>query len=118
MMGYTQQCEVGCQRGSAVAVMIDVVDVAPLPGPLTAHPVRGGEPAGLVALEHRQPLRRAGMPPHIKPQGPPVEERVPAIGLDIEELHASGQPIPVTAALREVAADLSGQAVWRRRAPR
>lgn len=44
-------------------------------------------------------------------------ERGPAIGLDVEELHAAGQPIPVSATIREVDADLAGQAVWARLRP-
>lgn len=36
----------------------------------------------------------------------------PAIGLDLDELYAPGEPIPVTVTLREVDADLAGQAVW------
>ncbi|MGH8898456.1 MAG: esterase/lipase family protein [Egibacteraceae bacterium] len=41
-------------------------------------------------------------------------ERGPALGLDVDELHACGQPIPITATIREVDADLAGQAVWAR----
>ncbi|MGH8904366.1 MAG: esterase/lipase family protein [Egibacteraceae bacterium] len=44
-------------------------------------------------------------------------ERAPALGLDVEELHAAGQPIPVTATIREAEADLAGQAVWARLRP-
>lgn len=44
-------------------------------------------------------------------------ERGPAIGLDLDELHALGEPIPVTATIREVDADLAGQAVWARLRP-
>ena len=40
------------------------------------------------------------------------EEREPAIGLDLEEVHAAGEPIAVEATLREVDADVSGQGVW------
>ncbi|HEU0089603.1 MAG TPA: hypothetical protein VFQ77_18490 [Pseudonocardiaceae bacterium] len=39
-------------------------------------------------------------------------EREPAIGLDLDEVHAAGEPIAVTATLREVDADVSGQGVW------
>jgi pimeloyl-ACP methyl ester carboxylesterase len=39
-------------------------------------------------------------------------ERAPAIGLDLDEVHAAGEPIAVTATLREVDADVSGQGVW------
>jgi hypothetical protein len=38
-------------------------------------------------------------------------EHPPTIGLDLDELHAAGTPIRVTAALREVDADVSGQRV-------
>ncbi len=50
-----------------------------------------------------------GWPPPTLVRG---DERSPAIGLDVEELHASGQPIPVIVTVREVDADLSGQAMW------
>jgi pimeloyl-ACP methyl ester carboxylesterase len=38
-------------------------------------------------------------------------EHPPTLGLDLDELHAAGTPIRVTAALREVDADVSGQPV-------
>ncbi len=44
-------------------------------------------------------------------------EHPPTIGLDLDELHAAGTPIRVTAALREVDADVSGQRVWVRLRP-
>jgi len=40
------------------------------------------------------------------------EEHQPAIGLDLEEIYAVGEPIAVEATLREVDADVSGQGVW------
>lgn len=48
---------------------------------------------------------------------PPIEhvrgdEREPAIGLDLDEVHAADEPIAVEATLREVDADVSGQQVW------
>jgi hypothetical protein len=42
------------------------------------------------------------------------EEREPAMGLDLEEVHTAGEPIAVGATLREVDADVSGQGVWAR----
>jgi Lecithin:cholesterol acyltransferase len=39
-------------------------------------------------------------------------QRAPAIGLDLDELYAAGQPIPLTATFRQVRADLSAQPVW------
>jgi hypothetical protein len=41
----------------------------------------------------------------------------PTIGLDLDELHVAGTPIRVTAALRGVDADVSGQRVWARLRP-
>ena len=41
-------------------------------------------------------------------------ELPPAIGLDIDEVHPAGTPIPLTVALRRVSADVSGQQVWAR----
>jgi hypothetical protein len=40
------------------------------------------------------------------------EEREPAIGLDLDEVHTAGEPITVKAMLREVDAEVSGQGVW------
>ncbi len=42
------------------------------------------------------------------------EEREPAMGLDLEEVHTAGEPIAVEATLREVDADVSDQGVWAR----
>jgi hypothetical protein len=39
-------------------------------------------------------------------------ELPPAIGLDIDEVHPAGAPIPLTVALRRVTADISKQRVW------
>ena len=44
-------------------------------------------------------------------------EHPPTIGLDLDELHAAGAPIRLSVAVREVEADLSGQAVWARLRP-
>ena len=41
-------------------------------------------------------------------------ELPPAIGLDIDEVHPAGAPIPLTVALRRVTADISKQRVWAR----
>lgn len=38
----------------------------------------------------------------------------PAIGLDLDDCHQAGAPIPVAVALRHVHADVSGQLVWAR----
>ena len=50
--------------------------------------------------------------PPARIHGDEGNERRPAIGLDVTDVHASGQPIPVTVTLREVDAELSRQAVW------
>jgi hypothetical protein len=44
-------------------------------------------------------------------------EHPPTIGLDLDEVHPAGTPIPLGAALREVTADLSGRPVWARLRP-
>jgi Lecithin:cholesterol acyltransferase len=36
----------------------------------------------------------------------------PALGLDLDELHGAGQPVPLTVTAREVDADLGSQPVW------
>ncbi|MGH3811806.1 MAG: lipase/acyltransferase domain-containing protein [Pseudonocardiaceae bacterium] len=50
-----------------------------------------------------------GWPSHEHVRG---AEREPAIGLDLDEVQAAREPIAVQATLREVDADVSGQAVW------
>jgi len=40
--------------------------------------------------------------------------RPPAIGLNLDDVHEAGAPIPVEAAIRRVDADVGGQAVWAR----
>ncbi|MGH3902111.1 MAG: lipase/acyltransferase domain-containing protein [Pseudonocardiaceae bacterium] len=55
--------------------------------------------------------------PPSKIHGAEGGEHPPTLGLDLDELHAAGTPIRVTAALREVDADVSGQRVWARLRP-
>lgn len=54
--------------------------------------------------ESRRPPRQV--------RGEEDSEHRPAIGLDLDELHAAGEPIPLDVTLREVDADVSGEAVW------
>lgn len=49
--------------------------------------------------------------------GPQDSQRPPAIGLDLDELYATGTPIRITATLREVDADVSNQVVKARLRP-
>ncbi|MGH3778528.1 MAG: lipase family alpha/beta hydrolase [Pseudonocardiaceae bacterium] len=63
--------------------------------------------AVIADLLERQLKRR---PPN-KIHGAEGGEHPPTIGLDLDELHTEGTPIRVTAALREVNADVSGQPV-------
>jgi len=58
----------------------------------------------LRAYEDRRPPR------HFR--GDERGDHPPAIGLDLDDVHAAAAPIPVRATLREVEADVTGQSVW------
>ena len=106
-----QQCQIRSERRPPVPMVLDMVNVAPLPRPLAAHPIRIGEPAGPVPLDHRQPLRGAGMPPHIQPQGPPMEGDLAArdVGVTGDQPGRGPADPPSPVQLRSRGAGLTGQ---------
>ena len=75
------------------------------------------ENEGLTPAVAELLARQLSRQPPTQAHGAADGEHPPSLGLDLDEVHPAGPPIPVGAALREIPADVTGQAVWARLRP-